>query len=151
MTGGTLGKEPWREVMGVKSVKKFRGAAHGLASLVFLTAFSGAFFFSSHCANSPSSIYASVCISKLFSLYTGAFVAGLDAGLIFNEFPTMGGGLAPPVGELMSPFYARKEDLSDMWWRNIFENPTTVQFNHRVLVSPLSFSFLILRHSNSRT
>lgn len=25
VTGGTLGKEPWREVMGVKSVKKFRG------------------------------------------------------------------------------------------------------------------------------
>lgn len=62
-------------------------------------------------------------------------MAGLDAGLIYNEFPTMGGGLAPPIGELMSPYYARKADLSDMWWRNIFENPTTVQFDHRVLVS----------------
>lgn len=38
---GALGKEPWREVMGIKAVKKFKAASHGLASLVFLTAFSG--------------------------------------------------------------------------------------------------------------
>lgn len=73
-------------------------------------------------------------ISRLF-FFLGAFVAGLDAGLIYNEFPTMGGGLVPPVGELMSPFYSQEADQSDLWWRNIFENPTTVQFDHRVLVS----------------
>lgn len=70
----------------------------------------------------------------------GAFVAGLDAGLIYNEFPTMGGGIIPPLGELMSPFYAHAKDNSDMFWRNIFENPTTVQFDHRVLVSIFSVS-----------
>lgn len=68
-----------------------------------------------------------------FSLSKGAFVAGLDAGLLYNEFPLMGGRLAPPGDELMSPAYATRADKSDMWWRNIFENPTTVQFNHRVL------------------
>ena len=60
-------------------------------------------------------------------------MAGLDAGLLYNEFPLMGGRLAPPSDELMNPAYATQPDKSDMWWRNIFENPTTVQFNHRVL------------------
>lgn len=46
----------------------------------------------------------------------------------------MGGGIVPPLGELISPFYARAKDKSDLFWRNIFENPTTVQFDHRVLV-----------------
>jgi cytochrome c oxidase assembly protein subunit 15 len=66
---------------------------------------------------------------------SGAFVAGLDAGLIYNEFPTMGGRLMPPTDEMMDTRYAQAADKSDTWWRNIFENPTTVQFDHRALVS----------------
>jgi cytochrome c oxidase assembly protein subunit 15 len=66
---------------------------------------------------------------------SGAFVAGLDAGLVYNEFPFMGGRLAPPADELFDLAYAKSTDKSDLWWRNIFENPTTVQFDHRVLVS----------------
>lgn len=65
----------------------------------------------------------------------GAFVAGLDAGLMYNEFPFMGGRLAPPSDELFSSAYAKSANKSDLWWRNIFENPITVQFDHRVLVS----------------
>lgn len=61
-------------------------------------------------------------------------MAGLDAGLLYNEFPLMGGRLAPPADELFSESYAKNSDKSDTWWRNIFENPTTVQFDHRVLV-----------------
>ncbi|KAF9263674.1 COX15-CtaA-domain-containing protein [Marasmius fiardii PR-910] len=78
---------------------------------------------------------------------SGAFVAGLDAGLLYNEFPLMGGRLAPPRDELMSPAYAKKVDGSDTWWRNIFENPVTVQFDHRVLAmtSYLGISLLFLR------
>ncbi|GAA5840179.1 hypothetical protein JCM9279_002302 [Rhodotorula babjevae] len=63
---------------------------------------------------------------------SGAFVAGLDAGLIYNEWPTMGGGLHPGMGELNKDFYCRNEDKSDRW-RNVTENPTTVQFDHRML------------------
>lgn len=48
----------------------------------------------------------------------------------------MGGRLAPPREELMNPAYAQKADKSDLWWRNMLENPSTVQLNHRVLVSP---------------
>jgi heme a synthase len=61
-------------------------------------------------------------------------VAGLDAGLLYNEFPLMGGRMAPPLDEMFAATYAKNADSSDLW-RNIFENPTTVQFTHRVLVS----------------
>ncbi|TLD30586.1 hypothetical protein PspLS_02377 [Pyricularia sp. CBS 133598] len=64
---------------------------------------------------------------------SGALVAGLDAGLIYNEFPKMGVGLTPPMAELFDKFYSRKEDGSDLWWRNMLENPSLVQLDHRAL------------------
>ncbi len=54
----------------------------------------------------------------------GAFVAGLDAGRIFNTFPLMGGRLVPPGYFALSP-----------WWRNVFENAPAVQFDHRLLAT----------------
>ena len=53
----------------------------------------------------------------------------------------MGGRLAPPSDELFDPAYAKSPDRSDLWWRSIFENPTTVQFDHRCLVSGCNSSF----------
>jgi len=75
-----------------------------------------------------------VVVPVLTCIRKGAFVAGLDAGLQYNEFPLMGGRIVPPLNELFSAAYARNTDRSDVWWRNIFENPTTVQFDHRILV-----------------
>lgn len=66
---------------------------------------------------------------------SGAFVAGLDAGLVYNEFPTMGGRLIPPSDELLDPRYAQRTDQGDRWWRNMLENPVTAQFDHRLFVS----------------
>jgi cytochrome c oxidase assembly protein subunit 15 len=54
----------------------------------------------------------------------GAFVAGLDAGRIYNTFPLMGGRVAPAGYFALSP-----------WWRNVFENAAAVQFDHRVLAT----------------
>ncbi|MCC7048992.1 MAG: COX15/CtaA family protein [Alphaproteobacteria bacterium] len=56
------------------------------------------------------------------TILAGAFVAGLDAGLIYNTFPLMEGRIVPPDYGLMQP-----------WWRDWFENHATVQFHHRVL------------------
>lgn len=81
----------------------FRRSVFGITALVFLTAMSG------------------------------GLVAGLDAGLIYNEFPKMGLGLTPPASELWDKFYSRKEDGSDLWWRNMLENPSTVQLDHRIM------------------
>jgi cytochrome c oxidase assembly protein subunit 15 len=62
----------------------------------------------------------------------GAFVAGLDAGLIYDTFPKMGERWVPPAEEIWTVDFVQPGDNGR--WRNIFENPTTVQFNHRILV-----------------
>ncbi|CAJ0648172.1 13869_t:CDS:10 [Entrophospora sp. SA101] len=62
---------------------------------------------------------------------SGALVAGLDAGLIYNEFPYMGNNIIPPSSELFSKEYSGPDEKKI--WRNFFDNPTTVQFDHRVL------------------
>ncbi|KAI0309618.1 COX15/CtaA family, partial [Amylostereum chailletii] len=92
----------WESVLQNPLVRKFKTRSAWLTGLVLLTALSG------------------------------AFVAGLDAGLLYNEFPLMGGRLAPPAAELYSAAYASSPGGGGLW-RNLFENPTTVQFNHRVL------------------
>ncbi|KAI4142218.1 MAG: hypothetical protein L6R39_005031 [Caloplaca ligustica] len=66
---------------------------------------------------------------------SGGLVAGLDAGLIYNEFPYMGLGLTPPKSELFSDFYSHTPDKSDIWWRNPLENPSLVQLDHRILAT----------------
>jgi cytochrome c oxidase assembly protein subunit 15 len=55
-------------------------------------------------------------------IVAGAFVAGLKAGAGYNTWPLMDGQLIPDGLGVMSP-----------WWSNLFENATTVQFNHRLL------------------
>jgi cytochrome c oxidase assembly protein subunit 15 len=55
-------------------------------------------------------------------MVSGGFVAGLNAGLIFNSFPLMGGSLIPEGIGALSP-----------WYLNPLENMVTVQFNHRRL------------------
>ncbi len=53
---------------------------------------------------------------------TGAFVAGIRAGLAYNTFPLMNGHIVPPGIFLLEP-----------WWENFFNNMATVQFNHRLM------------------
>ena len=58
-----------------------------------------------------------------YALFAGAFVAGLDAGLVYNSFPKMGDNWIPEDILAFHPMM-----------RNFTENPTTVQFCHRILV-----------------
>ena len=58
----------------------------------------------------------------LVTMLSGGFVAGLDAGKVYNTFPLMGGQVVPP-GYL----------LPGLGWRNAFENPAAAQFHHRIL------------------
>ncbi len=64
---------------------------------------------------------------------SGAWVAGLDAGLIYNEFPFMGEGLVPSDMWAFSTKSERNPEPMP-WWENLARNPSAVQFNHRVLV-----------------
>ena len=66
---------------------------------------------------------ARVVVSLIFvTALTGAFVAGLDAGFAYNTFPLMAGALVPEGMLDIEPLYL-----------NLFENITTVQFDHRVM------------------
>ncbi len=57
----------------------------------------------------------------LVQLYLGGLVAGLRAGLSYNTWPLMDGSFVP--GDLF---------VIEPAWRNLFENPKTVQFIHRI-------------------
>jgi cytochrome c oxidase assembly protein subunit 15 len=75
---------------------------------------------------------------------SGALVAGLDAGLIYNDFPWMGQGLIPPTQEMFDPFYSHTADQRDLYWRNALENPVLVQLDHRILATTTFTSVMAL-------
>jgi cytochrome c oxidase assembly protein subunit 15 len=87
---------------------------------------------------------AGLAILVFTTVMSGGLVAGLDAGMIYNEFPRMGVGLTPPSSELWSSFYSRKPDGSDLWWRNILENPSLVQLDHRIMATTTFTAILSL-------
>jgi cytochrome c oxidase assembly protein subunit 15 len=56
-------------------------------------------------------------------LYFGALVAGLRAGRVYNTWPDIDGSLIPSAARLW---------FEEPWWRNLFDNTLTVQFEHRM-------------------
>lgn len=58
----------------------------------------------------------------MVQMVVGAFVAGLNAGLIYNTFPLMEGKIVPSGLFYLQPL-----------WLNFFESRVTVQFIHRSL------------------
>lgn len=87
---------------------------------------------------------AALAVLVFCTAMSGALVAGLDAGLIYNEFPYMGAGFTPPKSELFSDFYSHTADKSDVWWRNALENPSLVQLDHRILATTTFTSIMTL-------
>lgn len=75
-----------------------------------------------------------------FTALSGAFVAGLDAGLVYNSYPKMADRWIPCDLLALSPTL-----------RNFFENPTTVQFDHRRLgettVATITTLYLLSRRA----
>lgn len=68
----------------------------------------------------------------LITIISGAFVAGTDAGLVYNSFPLMGQNLFPNDAFDLNPL-----------WLNFFENMSLIQFNHRLLATFTCFYILI--------
>jgi cytochrome c oxidase assembly protein subunit 15 len=64
----------------------------------------------------------------LVQIYLGALVAGLDAALKYNTWPTIDGAFVPALDQLL---------FIKPHWRNLFENDLTVQFNHRMLADAI--------------
>jgi cytochrome c oxidase assembly protein subunit 15 len=63
----------------------------------------------------------------------GGFVAGLDGGLVYNNFPMMGEHWIAPDLFIQSP-----------WWANFFENPVTAQFLHRLTAGFVAIALISL-------
>lgn len=87
---------------------------------------------------------AALALLVFVTAMSGGLVAGLDAGLIYNEFPMMGLGLTPPQSELFDKFYSRDPDQNDLYWRNALENPSLVQLDHRILATTTFTSVMAL-------
>jgi cytochrome c oxidase assembly protein subunit 15 len=62
-------------------------------------------------------------ILTFIQLYFGALVAGLRAGRVYNTWPEIDGALIPSAARLW---------FEEPWWRNLFDNTLTVQFEHRM-------------------
>jgi len=73
------------------------------------------------------------------TVLSGGFVAGLKAGLAYNTFPTMNGQWVPDGLLSLEPY-----------WRNFFENVTTVQFDHRLLAISLFVLILLFWFAGMR-
>ena len=56
-------------------------------------------------------------------IYFGALVAGLRAGRVYNTWPEIDGAFIPSTARLF---------FEEPWWRNLFDNTLTVQFEHRM-------------------
>lgn len=71
--------------------------------------------------------------------FSGALVAGLNAGLIYNTFPLMLGEFYPSEGFQVAP-----------WYLNFFEDIPTVQFDHRWLAIS-TFAVVVITWATART
>src|SRR4051812_46245480 len=62
-------------------------------------------------------------VLTFLQLYFGALVAGLRAGKVYNTWPEIDGAFIPSAARLF---------FETPWWRNLFDNTLTVQFEHRM-------------------
>jgi cytochrome c oxidase assembly protein subunit 15 len=72
--------------------------------------------------SAPACVAGLVLLLVYLQLLAGAVVAGIDGGLSYNTWPLMNGAFVPDGLGAASP-----------WYLNLFENPLTVQFDHRML------------------
>jgi len=62
-------------------------------------------------------------VALLVQIALGGLVAGSKAGLTYNTWPLMDGALVPAASKLF---------VMPNFWENFVDNPTLVQFNHRL-------------------
>jgi heme a synthase len=124
-------------------VSQYRLAVHlTLACIIFAYAMWVARGLAPHSADDAPPALAvlapAVVLFTLLQIFLGALVAGLDAGLAYNDWPTMDGRLIPEGLFQLEPV-----------WRNFFENIMTVQFVHRMsayfLVTLIFVQWLVSR------
>jgi cytochrome c oxidase assembly protein subunit 15 len=132
--GAALGAVGWWMVSSglagshLTSVSQYRLAFHlTLATAIYAAVLWTAQNLTPHPAEAPPARLRigarGVALLLLLQIYLGALVAGLDAGLVFNTWPLIDGSFIPQAARLW---------FATPWWRNLFENTLTVQFEHRM-------------------
>ncbi len=134
--GGLQGAIGWWMVASglseLTSVSQYRLAVHLTMACIIITAVlyiaRGLVTYSERAADRSIQRFAGwLVFAVLVQIYLGGLVAGLHAGLTFNTWPLMDGAIIPSDLFVQTP-----------WWRNLFENPKTVQFIHRM------FAYMVL-------
>ncbi len=153
--GGLQGLMGWYMVksglVDVPHVSQYRLTAHlSLALVIFacMVWFSLDFLRGEHKHQRATPAYlrssALVILVVFIMMMSGGFVAGTKAGYIMNTFPKMADAWVP--AGLMSIEPA---------WRNLFENPVTIQFIHRctafVVLATVIWSFVKSRSQSFAT
>jgi cytochrome c oxidase assembly protein subunit 15 len=114
-------------------VSQYRLATHLVLALLIFTAIVWTLRRLSDRPPSPSPVRLRVTSGILLTLvfvqlYFGALVAGLRAGRVFNTWPDIDGSFIPSAARLF---------FEQPWWRNLFDNTLTVQFQHRMMAYAL--------------
>jgi cytochrome c oxidase assembly protein subunit 15 len=112
------------------SVSQYRLAAHLSMALVI---FSLLLWTALDLLHQPSRRPSGHCMGSLLliaiTIVAGALVAGMDAGLLYNEYPLMGSGFVPV-------------EYGEAGLLDAFENPASAQFHHR-WIAALTFGAVI--------
>lgn len=145
LLGGLQGAIGWYMVMSGLvdrvDVSPYRLALHltvafiilGLLIWVALDLSSPAQKFGARHQMTPLSFFAGLTVGLLLvQVVVGAFVAGTKAGLAYNTWPDMNGEWIPTDLANLTP-----------WYRNLFEDITTIQFNHRLIAYIIGLIVLI--------
>jgi len=104
-------------------VSQYRLSIHlSMAFLILMICFWNALNLFKGTSNLPKGINLIAIFLVSLTILAGTFVSGMDAGLIYNQFPLMGEGLVPI-------------EYGDKGILDPFENPVSAQFHHRVLAS----------------
>ena len=156
LLGGLQGFMGWYMVksglVDIPAVSHYRLAAHLSLALILLSImlWLGLTFRKTAMnipANPDSALYnhGLICLGALIlTLFWGAYTAGLDAGLVYNDtFPKMGDTWIPEEVWFYKPI-----------WKNFFENHAGVQFMHRwlaVITVTLIISFALHAGHKNRT
>ena len=101
------------------TVSQYRLATHlSVALLIFCLLLWTGLSLKEGTAAKPSGHAAGTLGLVFITIIAGAFVAGMDAGLLYNHYPMMGDGLVPV-------------EYGEEGWMDPFENPASAQFHHR--------------------
>ena len=135
LLGGFQGVVGWWMVKSglteTASVSQYRLATHlSLALIIFSLLIWTGFDLRDGCDRYPSGQGLATLILLGITIVAGALVAGMDAGLLYNEYPLMGHSLLPI-------------EYGEAGWLDPFENPASAQFHHRWL-GALTFGAVIV-------